>query len=318
MNSPNPFDYLRGGPEPVASADEQHQARRRLDMAIAQEGDRLRKGRLRRRLILVGTLLGAAGVAAGGLWRRVGLSSTVHRMAAIIRATQQPAIPEGSFAYFKSDRADLVVRPATDFGLTDRTWVAYLQPLTRELWRSPDVRFLQVRTTLGDPELFDASVSAQVLEALAGTLHKSSTEQFLEVEDLLLTTDWPSEPSRLRQAMESYLARTAGDRPLSVGLFELAGHLVRESWRSPQFRAAVLEVISGLPISTQDASSGSHTFSLAYRDPQKVRLDLSFSALGYLSAERLTMLEEDAELGIPSGAAISSAQHATPEIRSEL
>jgi hypothetical protein len=317
MNHPDPFDYLRGGPEPVVSADEQLEARRRLDLAIAQEGDRLRHGRVRRRLILVGTL-GTVGVAAGGLWRRLGVSSTVNRMTTIIRATTQPAIPEGSFAYFKSERADLVVRPATDFGLTDRTWVAYLQPLTRELWRSPDVRFLQVTTTLGDPTLFDTSISAQVSEALVGTLHEPTTEQFLEVEDPLLSTEWPSEPSRLKQSMEAYIAQSAGDRLLSVGLFELAGHLVRESWRPPQFRAAVLEVISDLPVSARDAPRGSQTFSLTYRDPQEVRRDLTFSALGYLSAEVMTSLEEDAELRIPSGTALSSAQHATPEIRSNL
>ncbi len=319
MKTPDPFEYLGGGPEPVASADEQAQARRRLDAAIAQETNQLAKGRIRRRLILVGTLLGTAGVAVSGLWRRFGVSSTVNRMTAAIRATTQPDVPDGSFSYFRSDRADLVVRPATDFGLSDRSWVAYIQPATREVWRSHDLRFLQVTTILRESTPIDPELAIPISETLAGTIGEPTTQRFLDVEDPLLEMDWPTDASRLRRAMEAYLGHSNDDRSLEAGLFELAGQLVRETWRSPETRAAVLEVIAALPITTQPAPSPARqTFSLTYQDSQKVRLDLSFSPLGYLSAESLTLLEDDPELRIPAGTAISRAQHASPEIRSEL
>lgn len=192
MTTPDPFDYLRRAPEPTASPEGEALARRRLDDVIADEANRQARGRVRRRLLVASSAIGG-GLAAAGLVRRLGITRAVGQISEGIRGSEQSEIPEGAFAYFQSQRTDLVIRPGDDFGIGEREYVAYLQPSTREVWRSHDMKFLQVTTSLLEPVPLDQSLVGAVRGVIAPNVGKPRTERFLDVEDPLLQTEWPDD-----------------------------------------------------------------------------------------------------------------------------
>ncbi len=320
MNGHDPLDRLRPqGDPPVPSAADDAYMRRRLDDLIDDEERRLAMGPVSRRKLLF-ALIGAgaaAGVAGWSFLARPGTGPMLLEIARVARSAHPDSVPPGAFAYFKTHRRDLRARPANDLGLLDREWVAYIQPTTRELWRSEDLRFLQIRTTPLAPTFFDPLVEEAYMAA--GMDHRdaigtSVVEQFDGISDPLLTKDWPVDPAELRRAMDVYLSSSGDDRPVAVDLLDLASQMLREVSRPPQLRAALLEVLAQLPLENLvPAGVGLFSFGLTFRQELRRRMVVSFDSEGNLVTDSVTLLEPDAQLQVPAGTAIALGRYELPQ-----
>jgi hypothetical protein len=231
------------------------------------------------------------------------------------------SVPQGSFIYIRSERVDLAIRPGAELSL-DKEYVAYLQPLSREVWRQPETRFYQIRTTLGPPRFFDPLVEAAYLAAeldRTDRIGETITRQLTDVTDPLIETDWPTNPDTLRQAMEAYAGQGGDERPIEAQLLDLAVDLLRESNPTPELRAAILEVLAQLPLGLEDGGSDDTiTVGVTYPGPLLTHDTVTLSPEGQLLAQKTTLLETDSDLRIPSDTLISSSTYQLPRITTNL
>lgn len=320
-NIGDPFELIRREAVPVEpSEDDVYRAQERLQAAILAEQE---KGKRPARRWLVASLATAfLVVVAGGvaLLRPTAAEAALAEVAEAARAATPIDVPDGSFIYTRSERADLAVRPGIEFGV-DQEFVAYLLPSTREVWRQPETQFIQIRTTNHTPTFFTPDVEdAYYRLGLDRTdrLGETQTEQLTGVTDPLLNVDWPTEPDDLHEALRGYAAQGGDDRPEDAQIFDVATDLLREADPTPELRAAVLEVLRRLPVNLLERTSQTITIGITYTTPTSTRDTITLSHEGRLLAETSTLLESDPELGIPADTTILKVDYQETRITDDL
>ena len=319
--TPDPFELLRRQALPVEPSDEDYRrARQRLQEAIRHEQQRHRR---QGRRWLVPSLVAAALIVVVGaiaLFRPTPAEAALAEVAEAARAAAPFEIPSGSFVYIRSERVDLAIRPGDEFGL-DREFVAYLLPSTREVWRQPDTEFVQIRTTNRAPIFFDATIEdAYYRLGLDATdrLGQTQTQRLTGAVDPLLEVDWPTEPGALYEALRDYAIQGGDQRPISVQIFDLATDLLREADPPPELRAAVVQVLARVPVHLVNQTSQTITVEITYETPLATRDTITLSFEGELLAETSTLLEADAELGIPANTVVLSVDYQETRITDDL
>jgi len=321
MNN-DPFDLLgQGGGMPTPSPEEEASAFTRLESAIGAE-QRMMHRTVRRRWVIAAVAAIVVLIAGvGTLVQPRPARAVLMELAEAARDATPLDVPAGSFIYVESERVDLISRPGSEFGL-DRAEVGYLLPTTREVWRNPGVRFIQIRATVGTPQFFDRDVEAAYYALgldKTDRVGETSVQQLVDVADVYVETDWPTDPGQLRQEMETAVANSDDQVPIEARLLGFAANLLRETNPSPQLRAAILEVLADLPLELEDQhQDGSITIGVTYRNPLLTRDAITVSQDGQLLAETTTLLEPDQELGIPEGTQISIAKYQLPTLTDRL
>ncbi|MGA9596296.1 MAG: hypothetical protein WBV06_09070, partial [Acidimicrobiia bacterium] len=262
-------------------------------------------------------LLVVGGVA---LFRPTPAEAALAEVAEAARAATPIDIPEGSFIYTRSERVDLAIRSGVEFGLDEES-VAYLLPSIREVWRQPETEFIQIHTTNHTPTFFTPDAEdAYYRLGLDATDHldEVQTEQLTGVTDPILEVDWPTEPDALYQALRDYAAQGGDERPKAVQVFDLATDLLREVDRTPDLRAAVVDVLARLPVDLAEQTSQAITISISYTTPAPTRDTITLSSDGQLLAETSTLLAGDPELGIPADTTILQVEYQKKRTTDEL
>lgn len=316
----DPFDLLRrlaGDPQP--SAAEEQAALSRLEDAIAAE----RRPRGRRLRWLVPAAAAAVLVVTVGIMFMTRPRVAAAVLSEIARAARQAGpldVPSGSFIYRESQSVDLVVRPGSDLGV-DRERVAYLLPTRHQQWRQPGTLFFRVSTTTELPIFFDPGTERAYQTHGGADLDRVGevvVEQFTDVADPILETDWPTNPDDLQAAMSAELAGGGDTRPHVVQMFDLAADLLRDT-TDPQLRAAVLQVLATLPVDLVDRrDDGATVIAIDGPGPPTTRQTLTIAADGTLLAETLTWLDADPAVGIPANTVVSQTTYGPIEIVNQL
>jgi hypothetical protein len=228
--------------------------------------------------------------------------AALGEVAEAARVATPVEVPDGSFIYTRSERVDLAIRPGIEFGL-ERAFVAYLLPSLREVWRQPATSFIQIRTSNQEPTFFDPVVEAAYYRlGLDGIdrLNETQTERFTNAADPLREFDWPTESRPLHDALADYAAQGGDERPQFAQVFDLAIHLLREADPPRELRAGILQVVARLPVELIERTSRTITVGITYTTPEPTRHIVTLSLEGELLAETSTLLQADAELGIPA------------------
>lgn len=322
MNN-DPFDSLRqGGGMPTPSPEDEAAAFARLQSAIGEEQGRVVRRRDARRWGIAAVATVAVVIAGvGTLVQPRPAEAVLMELAEAARDATPLDIPAGSFFYVQSQRIDLGARPGSEFGL-DRAEVGFLLPTTREVWRNPEARFIQIRTTVGTPQFFDSDVEAAYYALgldQSDRVGETYVQQLTDAADEYVETDWPTQPDQLRQVMETAVASSGDELPLEARLLGFAANLLRETNPSPQLRAAILQVLADLPLELEDQQlDGSITIGVTYRNPLLTHHSITLSPEGQLLAETTTLLEADQLLGIPESTRISTASYQPTSLTNRL
>ncbi|HLF61914.1 MAG TPA: hypothetical protein VI980_12135 [Acidimicrobiia bacterium] len=319
-DSRDPFEFLRReAGEPRPSPGDQRSALRHLQESMAKEPRPRWLSRYRRLVVAVTALLIVVMLLVVPTFFSNPAQAALGEIATAARAAAPRDIPEGGFLYTRSERVDLRIRPGTEFGLEQES-VAYLLPTVREVWRSPEQRFIQTRTYTGAPEFFDPATETAYYEHSlneADHVGQIQTEQSTDVADDLVETVWPTDPEQLKIAMETYL--TTGDTgPTEARMFHLATAILRESNPSPALRAAVVEVLAGLDLELVDEDKNAITLAVTHADPSPTRDSITLSRQGELLAEETILLDGDPGAGIPAGGTFSEVEYLEWGVKPDL
>ncbi|HLF44437.1 MAG TPA: hypothetical protein VJA46_13070 [Acidimicrobiia bacterium] len=315
----DPFEPLRREAGNATPSDEEfRRARKRLEQVLEREQT---SASPKRRWLPV--TVAAALVAALVGWQVVRITPAEAALGEIANAARRATpldVPDGSYIFTTSHRVDLTIRPGADFGL-DQENVAYLIPSTREIWRSPDSTFVQIRITADPPEFFDADTKDAYYENQVTEVYpvgETKVEQYADVDDPLLQAEWPTESAALYQALAEYGAQGGDTRPETARVFSLATSLLREANPSPDLRAAIIEIFAKLPVEILEDTDQELTIGLGYPDPTPSLFTITLSNHGYLLAETTTLTEPDPELGTPSGAEVLTVEYTEPTLVESL
>ncbi len=195
-------------------------------------------------------------------------------------------------------------------------------PVTREVWRNPEARFIQIRTTVGTPQFFDRDLEGAYYAlglAQADRVGETFVQQLIGVADEYIETEWPTQADQLRHAMETALTNSEDQVPIEARLLGFAANLLRETNPSPALRAAILEVLADLPLELEDLDpDGSITIGVTYRNPLLIRDAITLSQDGQLLAETTTLLEANKELAILEGTQVATARYQLPTLTDGL
>lgn len=319
----DPLDIFRPQEEPpLPSPEEEEQAWQRLQHAIAAERHSKRSLSSQRRWLLPASAAIVAAVVALSLAVSPNPAQAfLSEIAQAARTASPLEIPEGSFIYSESESTDLVLRPGVELGI-ETEFVAYLQPLARQVWRQTLTNFYQIETTLGQPQFFDPTIEA-AYNSLG--LHRTDrigeavTRRLTEVVDPLVETAWPIQPSQLRQAMEAYALKGGDERPTEAQLLDLAADILQETNPAPELRSAILQVLAQLPLEFYGrGTQGAVTIGVTYPAPLQTRDTVTLSRRGELLARTTTLLQADNRLGVPAGTVVSQARFEPPRITTNL
>lgn len=317
--SEDPFENLRGQSDrPQPSSADREQAESRLRRAI--DAEKLARPP-RRRIpgwIAVPVGVGLA-LSLAFLLRPPTARAVLMETAQAARTASVLAVGTDEYVYTRAVTTDLQIRPGSDFDL-DRPTVAYLLRGTREVWRSPADRFVQIRTLIAAPTFFDPSTEAAYraagLDRIDG-IGQPRTQQFTEASDELIETNWPTDPDDLHEAMEKALASAGNERPPEAQFLDLASDILREANPSSELRAALIEVLAGFDYDIVE-TAGSIVLSVEYRERLATRAELEITRQGQLRREEVVLLEPDRELGLPAHTIVSSARYSLPIIVGSL
>lgn len=308
------FDWLKDHMDPLEpTRDEVQRARCRLEAAIEAEKAARKPSTARRRL--VGGI--AAALALGIVVVVVGLFLASDRAEAalteIAEAARQAAAldaPEGSFIFAESTGFDLVGREANEFGLPGES-VSYLLPRTRRVWKSPDDEFVMLEVTYGRPTFLDPEAEAAYYEMgldEADQVGETVRERFIGIIEAVDEIDWPTDPEGLLAEMTRYLGT---DSPRTAEFVNLAVNLLRERNPSPQLRAAILEVLSELPVDLINEDDESVT--IGTQDGGRLQT-FTFNRTGGLVAETAVLIDGEPKSGIPPGTITTDIRYQPVEV----
>ena len=319
MNSGrDPFDWLRRHAQsPTPSPEDVVKARTRLERAIAAELEAAALKEKTRHFAIWGVAAAVLAVVLVALpvMTRDPAQAALIEIARAAREATPLDVPSGDFILNESERLDLAVRPGADVGLSNE-FIAYQLPTTRKVWRNPQQGFFQVQTTVEDPIFFDPIVESAYYSAginEADQVGETIVEQYTDVTDPLIETNWPTKADDLLEEMEAFLGNGQPSTPAEI--LDLATDLLRETNPTPQLRGAVLEVIAQLPLDFERQGSQSITISVIEGGRQTT---VTLSRTGELITETVVVLNGDPELGIPPGTVVEKVQHQPTRLVDDL
>lgn len=267
-----------------------------------------------RRLALVASaavaflLLGAITVV---ITRPTPAAAALNEIATVAEKVATPAASEGRYFYLHSETVDLNEFPADAFTGQRAQPLVYLVPATRELWIGASGTAV-LRTTTGTPQFFSPEDEQDYYRAGIDTIDRVGevvTETFEGVSSILEERQWPTEPRALQEAIKQSLPPEY-DRPESVEILDLSLGLLRQPNTPPPLRGATLRVIGGLGLTLNERfPDGGGTFSTAYDQPQSTRIAVTIDGNGNLVHESITLVDGDADRGIPAGTTIAEATY---------
>jgi hypothetical protein len=308
---------------PGPSAGQVETARAELMKAIAHESERQsvpasRRPALRLRPAWVVAVGAAAALAiaavllvalASGPGGTPSAAAQALQQAASVAAAQpgQPPPQGGQYVYTKTRSAYLNL-----YG----TWSVQV-PGTREAWIAPDGSG-RLRETRGEPRFLSDQQRTQWRAAGSPALGEPGVfdhpfgPRGLHYLDL---SHLPTDPDALRQVIEE--RKVESGPPGDAETFTIIGDLLRETYASPELRAALYQVASELPgvelLGLVRDEAGREGVGVAYTD-QGVRNELIFDRkTSALLGEREVLVDpgatQDLDFPAPPGTVISYASH---------
>ncbi len=191
-------------------------------------------------------------------------------------------------------------------------------PTTRQVWRQPAQRFARIQTKVGQPEFFDPAEEAAYYAAGLDEddrVGQTFTNQFTDVADPIIETNWPTSRNELVQAMERFIDNTGSGPSDAPELFILASNILRETNPSPELRGAIVDVLRGLPLELVRSSTNSITVSLQDGDQE---LTMTLSYRGDLLEETTTLQSGDRALGLPVDTVLTAVRYQPGHTVSDL
>lgn len=312
------FDWLRQHARPLKpTPEETERAHRRLQAAIAAEKASTHRRQTRRRMatwVAGAAAVTVAVVATLPFLARDQAEAALIEIAEVAREATPVDIPEGSFIYAKSTGFNLVGREANEFGL-DGGSVSYLLPRTRKVWKSPDSDFVMLEVKYDRPTFFDPDVEAAYYRMGLDEndqVGQTVREQFTGVIDPVDEIIWPDNRDDLLTAMHTYIGT---ETPTTPELVNLAVNLLRERNPSPELRAAILEVLAGLPVELVREDGETITIGIIDADRNQT---FTFTRSGQLQAETATLIDGDPRAGIPPETVIAHIEYRPTEVVDSL
>lgn len=315
-NRQDPFDRLRRAAErPVPTADEKSAAFGRLQHAISREQQMAGKSGFKwgwRPIAILAAALTTL-VVAIPFFITDPAQAALTEVAEAARVAAPLEVPEGDFIYTRSEHEDLAIRPGSDFDLP-QDFVPYLLPTTRQVWRNPAERFILIHTTIGTPEFFDPQTQAAYYQAgldRADQVGENVVEQFTEADDPVIETRWPTHPEQLLEAMEAFILENRDQTADTSQIIDLTADILRETHPSPELRSSLVQVLARQPLELKGRTATTITIS-HISDGQETAITLSSD--GQLLSETVTLLKPDADLGLPEGTTVGSANYGQAQV----
>jgi hypothetical protein len=170
-------------------------------------------------------------------------ADALYRVA--LRAAQQPPEPlpgPNQYLYTRSESSSLLL-----YVVGDGTTFFFRQPTIRESWIRPDGAG-RIRNTLGRATFPSAADRATWLAAGSPELWDDTVEDELFAAGELTFenySDLPTDPDELLEELER--RELIGGPPGDWETFEIVGGLLRETYTTPEVRAALYRVVAELP-----------------------------------------------------------------------
>jgi len=299
------------------SAQDRLLAEQRLAEAIRAESQRA-SGRWTSRLVWIAAL---AAVTLGAIYllRPTQLEAAAEEIASAAEVVDPLTLPANTYLYTRADVVSLGLVPAEALGepAFDRPQLTYLLPAIRETWVAADGT-IQIKTTNQPPIFFAPEAEAAYYAAeldKTDAIGETVNQTFPPSETPEV---WPTEVESLDEAIRSRIAER--DLPDTIEYLDVALDILRENPIEPGLRANTIRLIGRLPGLNVVAASDQQTrFAIDYTDRG---LETSFSFTldnaGNLTSEETTLLEFDAELGIPANTAVAFARYENQQIVNSL
>jgi hypothetical protein len=295
------------------SAQDRLLAEQRLTEAIRAESKRA-SGRWTTRLVWIAAL---AAVTFGTIYllRPTQLEAATEEIASAAEAVDPLTLPANTYLYTRADVVSLGLVPAEALGdlAFDRPQLTYLLPATRETWVAADGT-IQIKTTNQAPIFFTPESEAAYYAAeldKTDAIGETITQTFPPSET---PETWPTEVEALDEAIRSRTAER--DLPDTIEYLDVALDILRENPIEPGLRANTIRLIGNLPGLNIVAASDQQTrFAIDYID-RGLETSYSFTLdnAGNLTSEETTLLEFDAELGIPANTAVAFAAYKDQQV----
>jgi len=312
----DPFEVLRRlAGDPVPTDADRQRALARLEHAIRTETPRSRFRWLTPIAAAVALFVVMVGVML--VTRPTAVEAALGEIATAARLATPQEIPTGSFLYTRTEETSLGITEQGDLiGIEDP--VAYLLPITRQEWDNGD--FQQLTITTHTPIFFDPVVEAAYYAHgwdRSDGVGETVTRQLTGITSDLATTNWPTNPNDLKQALDDHASQSGSDLPLDIQVFHLATNLLRGTNPTPALRSALIELLAQLPVTIANQTpDGSITLTITYNQPPATRDTITLDDQGHLIAETSTILQ--AANSVPAGTNTYQATHTVPIIVNSL
>jgi len=315
----DPFDpfviLAEAVPEPTPSERQTKAARDALQEAIATEGQSSSapvgaRFMPRVAVALIVFLFGVVPLSLV-LSRDDSATATLQEIAHAARQVEPADIPIGAFLFRESLERNLRILPGSELGL-DRDFVAYSLETERSVWRNPEARFVQMRTANRDPVFYDDAVARGYFShgmADVDALDRPLTQQFTDLVDPILETQWSESPEQLRSQIIDAIGRGESAPNSSFMLFDFAIDMLAEPI-PPNVRGAVLEMLGTLDLTEVIRNAdGSVRLEIEDHDGLSTRHIVVLRSDGTLAFREIVRLEADPELGLPAGTVTSTGTY---------
>jgi hypothetical protein len=304
---------LTGTPEPTE--EDRHAAEARLQAAIRAETDTpgSRKRRVVTRWVSAAVATAVAVLLLVQVARPSATMAAMEEIARVTEAADPLAVPPQQYVYMSSEITALRVTPREALGDLpyQRDWLVYLLPVHRESWTGSEGA-VRIRTTTERPLFFRPEDDTVYYRA---GLDKE--DGIGETRSNIIQQDppesWPEDIDALDQAIRVAAGQQRGS---TVEYVDVALDIIRETFASPQLRANTLRLLGWLPDlelieTTPDAI---HIFAIEYTDSVRHRFAFKINSRGDLLEEKIAVLADEPDLGIPAGTTVFSAAYTTPRL----
>ncbi|NND01912.1 MAG: hypothetical protein HKN91_03925 [Acidimicrobiia bacterium] len=302
------FDEMGIPPEPTS--EQEAAARARLRSAIRDEAIRtpLRLGRRPALAFGAAALSITAAIVAITLvlpGSSPAVDANLAGIAGAARSVVAEELPAGAYVYTHRESSFLSGAQANE----DSTVLFYLLPETVDTWTRDNSK--QITTTIGTPIFFDTKERTAYYAAgidESDGVGTTTTEDFVNIPGLLEPDRWSTDVDVLRQQVAAELAvQGATTSNEDARMLAFVTQLLDPNLNpSPQLRAAIIELIGGLNVTTVMLPSGFVNVTLEYADPVygSVRHEMELDEAGNLRATRIVVLAPGPDVAIPAGTVI--------------
>ena len=303
---------------PTSSQDEKTAAEAALQQAIENDVVKPLPGRRSRQLVwtaaAVALIIGL--VVVFRPWAVSPAAAAMEEVAALTETLDPVEATDDTFVYTRSETSAITRIPREGLGDIPygKDQLLYYTNTIRETWFGND-NTVQIAITLLEPTFLNSEDEAVYYEAgldeqdqIGETITTTVTDPTKQV--------WPTDRDKLDAAIREAMVTDRG-LPETVEYLDVALDIVRESFSSPQLRAATLRLIgdlNGLQL-VETSATGSVTFLIEYTDRNvDTRLTFIIDGNGYLRYEQLLNLTADQEFGIPANTSVFVAEYSEPLI----